>query len=375
VQPKRILTIAGTRPEAVKLAPLVRLLGHHGGIHHRLVATGQHGSRFHAALADFDLVTDGDLALPNPSPERFADELAGAVPSLIEAFAPDLVLVQGDTTSAWATALAAAACGVPIGHVEAGLRSGNPRVPWPEERNRIEIDALSALLFAPSEAAAANLAGLPGEVHVTGNTGIDALLEMRARTPLTLHDGSLDKLILVTCHRGEAIPYLGNLAKALRRIARRPDVQVVLPLHGNPAIAGPLRAMLADTARIRLTDPLSYPAMLRMMQAAHVLLTDSGGLQEEAPALGLPTLVLRDLTERPEPLAAGSTRLVGLNPTRIVRETERLIDDELAHARMARPCFPYGRGDAAVRTIEAINRWLGIPGFAIHDQHAVGNYR
>jgi UDP-N-acetylglucosamine 2-epimerase (non-hydrolysing) len=372
---KRILTIAGTRPEAVKLAPLVRLLDGHCGLVHRFVATGQHGGRFHAALADFAVAADEDLSLPNESQDAFAAALARTLPALLEAFAPDLVLVQGDTTSAWATALAAHRKGIAVGHVEAGLRSGNPRLPWPEERNRIEIDHLAALLFAPCEAAADNLAGLPGEIHVTGNTGIDALLEMRARTPLTLHDSGLERLVLVTCHRGEAIPHLDNLARALRRLAERTDVRIVLPVHGNPAIGGPLRRMLDGADRITLTDPLSYPDMLRLMQAAHVLLTDSGGLQEEAPALGLPTLVLRDVTERPEPIRAGNARLVGLSPAAIIRETTWLLDDAVAHARMARPSFPYGRGDAAHRIVDAITRWLGmsVPGM-LHDPRPAANY-
>jgi UDP-N-acetylglucosamine 2-epimerase (non-hydrolysing) len=368
VEPKRILTIAGTRPEAVKLAPLVRILSQLAGVTHRLVATGQHGAGFHRALADFGVEADGDLELPNHSPDAFADLVARHVPALIQAFAPDLVIVQGDTTSAWATAHAAHACGVPVGHVEAGLRSGDLRTPWPEERNRQEIDALSTLLFAPSEAAAANLVGLPGEIHVTGNTGIDALIEMQARAPLTLHD-SYPKLLLVTCHRGEAIPHLGRLATALIRIARRADVEIVLPLHGNPAIGGPLRKRLGGRPRIRLTDPLSYPEMVRLMTAAHLLLTDSGGLQEEAPALGLPALILRDITERPEVVASGNARLVGLDPGRIVRETARLLDDQIAHAAMCRPAFPYGRGDAGHRIVEAIARWLGLARSFAHDSH------
>jgi UDP-N-acetylglucosamine 2-epimerase (non-hydrolysing) len=374
VKSKRILTIAGTRPEAVKLAPLVRLLQRHARIEHRLVATGQHGSLFHAALADFGLAADADLKLPNRTPDGFVEEVAGAMPSLIEAFAPDLLLVHGDTSSAWATARVAAACGIPVGHVEAGLRSGDPKVPWPEERNRTEIDVLSTLLFAPSEQAADNLVGLSGEIHVTGNTGIDALLEMRARTPLTLHDACLEKLVLVTCHRREAIPHLTDLAKALCRLAARRDVQILLPLHGNPAIRDPLRAILGNVPRIRLTDPLGYPEMLRLMQAAHVLLTDSGGLQEEAPALGLPTLVLRDITERPEPIQLGNARLVGLSPARIVREAVRLLEDDIVHARMARPVFPYGRGDAALRIVEAITAWLGIAAFTIREGNVAVNY-
>ncbi|WP_294391807.1 UDP-N-acetylglucosamine 2-epimerase (non-hydrolyzing) [uncultured Sphingomonas sp.] len=372
---RRILTIAGTRPEAVKVAHVARLLGRHVGIHHRLVATGQHGAGFHTTLGYFGVAADGDLALPNRGPDAFAEEIARAVPSLIEAFAPDLLLVQGDTTSAWAAALAGAACGIPIGHIEAGLRSGNPRIPWPEERNRIEIDDLSALLFAPSEAAAGNLVGVSGEVHVTGNTAIDALLELRDRSPPTLHD-SARKLILVTCHRREAIPCLADLAQALIRIADRPDVDILLPVHGNPAVGEPLRRLLGGHPRIRLTDPLPYPELVRLMQVAHLLLTDSGGLQEEAPALGLPTLVLRDITERPEVFASGNARLVGLDPDRIVRNTIRLLDDVGAHAAMCRPAFPYGKGDAAPRMVEAITRWLGLPFAPLHDRAtSYANYR
>jgi UDP-N-acetylglucosamine 2-epimerase (non-hydrolysing) len=369
VEPKRILAIAGTRPEAVKFAPLIRRLRDHDGLVTHVVATGQHGAAFHRSFADFGLEVDGDLALPNAGAEAFAEELARHAPKLIEAMAPDLLLVQGDTTSAWATALAGAACGVPIGHVEAGLRSGNAREPWPEERNRQEIDALSTLLFAPSEAAAGNLVGLSGEIHVTGNTGIDALLEMRDRQPLTLHEAAT-RLVLVTCHRGEAIPRLPDLAAALIRIAQRPDIEILLPVHGNPAIGGPLRALLSGQPRIRLVDPLSYPEMVRLMTQAHLLLTDSGGLQEEAPALGLPTLVLRDNSERPEVIASGNAALVGLDPDRVVRATLHLLDDQLAHAAMSRPAFPYGRGDASLRIVEAITRWLHLGAPTAHD-HAL----
>lgn len=267
-----------------------------------------------------------------------------------------MVLVQGDTSSAWAAALAAAGLGVAVGHVEAGLRSGDPRTPWPEERNRTQIDAVATLLFAPGAAAAANLAGAHGRIVVTGNTGIDALLETRARQPLTLHD-SARKLILVTCHRREAIPHLADLGAALLRIAARPDVDLLLPVHGNPAIGAPIRALLGGHPRIRLVAPLPYPELVRMMDIAHLLLTDSGGLQEEAPALGLPTLVLRAITERPEPVASGNARLVGLDPDRIVGEVFGLLDDPAAHAAMARPSFPYGRGDAAQRIADAIDGW------------------
>ena len=371
--PKRILTIAGTRPEAIKLAPLVRLLDRHPGFEHRLVATGQHKAAFHEALAYFDVVADTDLALPNLSPDGFATEIANSMPDLVTMFAPDLILVQGDTTSAWAAALTAHAAGIPVGHVEAGLRSGRPDLPFPEERNRREIDAIARLLFAPSEAAADNLIDCPGETYVTGNTGIDALLEMRARMPLTLHD-SARKVILVTCHRREAIPRLPDLARALLRIAAREDVEIVLPVHGNPAVAGPIHALLDDHPRISLEPPMPYPALVRLMDAAHLLLTDSGGLQEEAPALGLPTLVLRDNTERPESIDSGNARLVGLDPARIVQATEHLLDHPAAHAAMARPAFPYGKGDSASRIVAAITSWFGIPAGFVLESAAPARY-
>jgi UDP-N-acetylglucosamine 2-epimerase (non-hydrolysing) len=283
------------------------------------------------------------------------------------------VLVQGDTTSAWAAALTAAALGLPVGHVEAGLRSGDPQLPWPEERNRIQIDGVSTLLFAPSTGAAANLIGLEGSAFVTGNTGIDALMEMRAHLPITLHD-SARKLILVTCHRGEAIPHLPELADALLRLAERRDVDIVLPAHGNPAIGGPLRAMLGGHPRISIERPMPYKELIRLMDAAHLLLTDSGGLQEEAPALGLPALILRELTERPEPIESGNAILVGLDPDRIVTEATRLLNDAGAHAAMSRPSFPYGRGDAAEHIAAAILEWFGLPSTSLLEPGMVMRY-
>jgi UDP-N-acetylglucosamine 2-epimerase (non-hydrolysing) len=359
VAAKRILTIAGTRPEAIKLAPLVHRLAAHPDIDHHLVATGQHGNGFHEALGWFGLTADHDLDLPNPGLDVFCEALALRVSDLIEQLVPDLVLVQGDTSSAWATALAAAACGIPIGHVEAGLRSGNPHLPWPEERNRIEIDALSTLLFAPSEAAAENLAGLPGAIHVTGNTGIDALMMIREQSPAMLHD-STPNLILVTCHRREAVPRLSDLAQALRRLARGENVRILLPVHGNPAIGAPLRALLDDVPHVDVAQGLPYPDLVRVMERAHLLLTDSGGLQEEAAALGLPALILRDNTERPEVIASGNAKLVGLDPAGIVREATRVLADPRAHAAMSHPVFPYGRGDAAERILSALESWLGV---------------
>lgn len=326
------------------------------GIEHRLIATGQHRALFHGALAEFGLAADLDLALPNPDVESFCAALERALAAPLARLAPDLVLVQGDTSSALAAARAAVAAGVPLGHVEAGLRSGEPNLPWPEEHNRRAIDAIATLLFAPSAGAAANLRGLPGRAIVTGNTGIDALMWMRARSPLTLHDSAV-KHILVTCHRREAIPRLPAVQQALLRLAERPDVRLHLPVHPNPAIAPAMRAALHHHPRIMIEDALPYSALVRLLLSCDLLLTDSGGLQEEAPALGLPTLVLRDISERPEVIASGNARLVGLDPDRIVGEATRLLDDPARLHAMARPAFPYGNGDAAARITDAILAW------------------
>lgn len=379
----RLLTIAGTRPEAIKLAPLAAEAARRPGIAHRLAATGQHGALFHETLAAFGVAADTDWGLltPGDSIDALAAAIARATEHEIARFRPDLVIVQGDTTSAWAAALAAHAAGVPVGHVEAGLRSGDPLLPWPEERNRIEIDRVAALLFAPTPAAMANLAaepGVGGRAILTGNTGIDALLSMRARlAPPSDRDR---RLILVTAHRRENIGAgLDGICAAVRRLAMREDVSLLVPVHPNPAVRAQVTAALGGVPRVTLTQPLDYPAMVRAMTGAHLLLSDSGGLQEEAPALGLPLLVLRDNSERPEAVAAGNARIVGTDAARIVAEATRLLDDPAAHAAMARPAFPFGRGDAAVRILDAIAAWrtgtapaLAIPASLPHGGGAKG---
>ena len=354
-RPLRIVSIAGTRPEAIKFAPFLRAIAAHPGIAHSFVATGQHRALFHAALAEFGLAADIDLALPNDNIDAHAGALREALPPILARLAPDIVLVQGDTTSAWAAAGIAAGLGIPIGHIEAGLRSGDITRPWPEERNRREIDALATLLFAPSEQALANLAGLPGRAILTGNTGIDALLWMRGPPAPRLQE-TARRLILVTCHRRESIARLDDVATALRALAAREDVHLHLPLHPNPALA-PLRAALAHHPRILVEPALGLADLVRLMTSATLLLTDSGGLQEEAPALGLPTLVLRDTSERPEVIASGNARLVGLDPARIVAEANRLLDDRDALGAMSHPAFPYGDGHAAERIVAALSVW------------------
>ncbi|SNS31985.1 UDP-N-Acetylglucosamine 2-epimerase [Sphingomonas laterariae] len=314
-------------------------------------------------MAAFGERVDGNLALMEPGQtiEQLADLIAADLPSLAARLRPDMLLVQGDTTSAWAAALSASRIGLAVGHVEAGLRSHDLTRPFPEERNRVEIDAISALLFAPTAESAANLAAEPairGRVVVTGNTGIDALLTIRRMiNGWTLHDNAV-RTILVTCHRRENIGAgIAAICAALQRIARRPDVRIILPMHPNPAVHGAIAQALGSTPRIELHPPFDYPTMVQMMDGAHLILSDSGGLQEEAPALGVPLLVLRDNSERPEVFASGNARLVGTDADRIVAATFELLDDPAAHAAMSQPAFPYGRGDASERILDAIEDW------------------
>ncbi|PTD26318.1 UDP-N-acetylglucosamine 2-epimerase (non-hydrolyzing) [Sphingomonas fennica] len=359
----RLLSVVGTRPEAIKIAPIARAAAARPAIDHRLVATGQHRELFDDMAAAFGLTVDRNLALGETGQtiEALEQRIAAALPALADELRPDMILVQGDTTSAWGSALAAHRLGMAVGHVEAGLRSHDLALPFPEERNRVEIDAVSTLLFAPTATARANLEAEPavtGRIHVTGNTGIDALLWMRGMAAgHRLHDGGR-RLVLVTCHRRENIGAgIAGICEALRRLARRPDVRIVLPLHPNPSVRAGIREALAGIANIELLDPLDYPTMVRMMDGAHLILSDSGGLQEEAPALGVPLLVLRDNSERPEALATGNIALVGTDPDRIVAAATRLLDNPAAYAAMAVPAYPYGRGDAAERILDAIEDW------------------
>jgi UDP-N-acetylglucosamine 2-epimerase (non-hydrolysing) len=274
---------------------------------------------------------------------------------------PDLIIVQGDTSSALGAALAAFIAGIPVAHVEAGLRTHDPMLPWPEEEYRCAIDADAELLFAPTELAAANLRAerVPGEIYVTGNTGIDAVLETAARLPpRKLRDGGTAN-ILVTCHRRESWREgLESIAAAAAELASDPGVQIDVVLHPNAHIAGNMRRLLADTADVKLVEPCSHEELLLRMREADLVLSDSGGMQEEAPALGVPLLVLREKTERPEGIAAGTARLVGTEQTRIVAEARRLLRDPAARAAMSRQAFPFGDGRAAPRIAEIIDGWL-----------------
>ena len=361
MRPHRIVSVVGTRPEAIKIAPIVIEARRRPNLSHRLVATGQHAALFDDALAGFGVAADDRLHGAAPDAPR-ADRLAALeadVAAHLHQLAPDLVLVQGDTDSACAAARAAASLGLPIGHVEAGLRSGHPDRPWPEEHNRREIDACAQLLFAPTRGNAAHLADACGTVVVTGNSGIDALRIAQPALPAPTPAMQGLRRLLVTCHRhenqGESLP---GICTALRRIADRGDVRLMLPLHPNPAVGPVIAARLGDHPHIRLVPALDHHAMLAAIRDADLILSDSGGIQEEAPAFGTPLLVLREETERPEAVTVGHCRIIGNRPDRIVAEAERLLDDPAAHAAMARPGLPFGTGDAAIKILDAVELWF-----------------
>lgn len=329
------------------------------GLTPKLILTGQHDA---LDPAEFGLEQYAATRLDcrgEADPHSHVRKVTQAVlPLLVDE--PDLILVQGDTSSALGGALAGFAAGLAVAHVEAGLRTGDPSLPWPEEEYRTAIDAKADLLFAPTDLAALNLAcdRVPGEVHVTGNTGIDALLEVEARLPAAVRDRAAPRL-LVTCHRRESWGAgLASIAAALIALAQRGNVEIRVVLHPNPAVAGAMRDALRGTPGIRLEDPCSHSELVRKMRDSDLILSDSGGIQEEAPALGVPLLVLREKTERPEGIATGNMRLVGTSRDRIVNEVRTLLKDPAELARMARRAFPYGDGHAATRIAEHIDRWL-----------------
>ena len=377
----RIVSFVGTRPEAIKLAPVVHEAARRG-YGHRLVTTGQHRGVVTRALAGFGLASDHDLGLLRlgRTLEQRVDRIRSAATELLGTLRPDLVLVQGDTTSAYASALAAHDLGLAIGHVEAGLRSGDLTQPYPEEGYRIAIDRIATLLFAPTALARANLAADPlvrGLASVTGNTGIDALLT--TRRGLAVH-GQLPRgrlaaaagkrLILATCHRRENIGApIGSICAAIAELGARPDVHVVLPVHQNRHVRAEVRALLHGAGGVTLLEALPYDRMVWLMDRSTLILTDSGGLQEEGPTLGKPVLVLRNVTERPEAKATGNLQVIGTDADRIVAAAERLLDDPAAYAEASRSAFPYGRGDAAARILDAIERWATSPLMVVDGLH------
>ena len=362
LQPVRIGFVIGTRPEAIKLAPIAHELVRWGVPIH-LYPTGQH-----PGLDPADHGLGKQPATPlgcagRRDPIEHVEAVAAALTRHWRRAAPDMVVVQGDTSSALGGARAADQLGLALAHVEAGLRSFDPRSPWPEEQFRVEIDRLADLLFAPTATAAANLhrEQCEGTLHVTGNSGIDALLAELGNMPrYRRRSASRGPLkLLVTCHRRENWgDGLASLATALIALARRGDVAIDVILHPNPQVARAMFALLSDEPHIRLTAPLGHGAMIEAMRRADLILSDSGGVQEEAPALGVPLLVLRDKTERPECIASGNALLVGTGTARVIEAVTRLIDDRAALAAMAVPRFPFGDGQAAPRIAALTLAWL-----------------
>lgn len=366
----KVLSVFGTRPEAIKMAPVVKALAQAQTIDARVAVTAQHREMLDQVLHLFEIQPEYDLNIMKPGQgltEITSAVLSGLKP-LLEDFAPDLVLVHGDTTTTLATSLAAYYQRIPVGHVEAGLRTGNIYSPWPEEINRKVAGAITRLHFAPTERSRANLLAenvADGHIHVTGNTVIDALLDVVEKLAAdedrsAAFDAAFGidpdkRLVLVTGHRRESFGGgFERICAALAQLSRREDIQIIYPVHLNPNVKGPVEKHLGHAANVSLIAPQDYLPFVHLMRRADVILTDSGGVQEEAPSLGKPVLVMRDTTERPEAVDAGTVKLVGTDAALIVSEVSRLLDDPVAYDAMARAHNPYGDGLAAGRIRDAI---------------------
>ncbi|QNP44365.1 UDP-N-acetylglucosamine 2-epimerase (non-hydrolyzing) [Sphingomonas daechungensis] len=352
----RVALVVGTRPEAIKLAPLAKALIERG-IASRLILTGQHPNLRASEYGMPDLPTVGLSCAGLPDPNAHAGTVARSIGQALDGIR--LVIVQGDTSSAVGGGLGAAQTGVPVAHVEAGLRSHDRRDPWPEEDFRIAIDAMATLLFAPTVLNAANLRRerVRGRISLTGNTGIDVLLDrIRGLRPATTDP--CRKRLLVTCHRRESWEALPAIASSLIALARRSDVAIALVLHPNQRVAGEMVRLLGRTPNLDLRPPCGHVEILQLMRDSDLILSDSGGIQEEAPALGIPLLVLRDRTERPEGISSGNAVLVGRDPERIYATASALLDSTDVLASMSTPNLPYGDGAASKRIAQAIEDWL-----------------
>jgi len=366
----KVLSIFGTRPEAIKMAPLVTALQQEPEIQSVVCVTGQHREMLDQVLALFDLRAqhDLDIMVPNQTLNGLYARLISRVDSVLEAERPDCVLVHGDTSTASACTLASFHRRVRIGHVEAGLRTGNLAMPFPEEMNRRVVDAVGDWLFAPTAQSRANLMreNLAGRITITGNTVIDALAMTCAKLEpqgalaqqLEARYDWIDpsrRLLLVTGHRRESFgDGFKNICAALAELAQRDDLQIVYPVHLNPQVRNVVMTELAGLSHVHLIDPLDYLDFVWFMQRAYLILTDSGGVQEEAPYLGKPVLVMRDVTERPEAVQAGTVALVGTGTRRIVTEVTRLLDNPALHASFSRRINPYGDGRASQRIVDAL---------------------
>jgi UDP-N-acetylglucosamine 2-epimerase (non-hydrolysing) len=375
----KVLCVFGTRPEAIKMAPLVKHLQHRAEFQTEVCVTAQHRQMLDQVLNLFEIKPEFDLDLMKPG-QDLSDITAGVLQGLkgvLEQSQPDVVLVHGDTSTTFAASLAAFYQRIPVGHVEAGLRTGNLYSPWPEEANRKLTGVLTRWHFAPTEASRDNLLAegvTPDKIHVTGNTVIDALLQVRDRIK---NDAALQKsfaktfrfidpakrLVLVTGHRRENFGEgFERICQALARIATtHADVQVVYPVHLNPQVQEPVQRLLGGIDNVHLIAPLDYLPFVYLMDRSTLILTDSGGIQEEAPSLGKPVLVMRDTTERPEAVAAGTVKLVGTDVARIVAQAQALLTDREVYKDMAHAHNPYGDGNACQRIAKALLSTQDIP--------------
>lgn len=367
----KVLTVFGTRPEAIKMAPVVKAFAADNALDAKVCVTAQHRQMLDQVLDIFAIRPDFDLNLMKPGQDLsdITSNVLHSMSGVYKQWKPDIILVHGDTTTTLATSLSAYYAKIVVGHVEAGLRTFNKYSPWPEELNRRLTGAIADIHFAPTEKACANLLreGTAAEsIHITGNTVIDALLDVvdRVRVDSALRNrfeklfdfiDPTKRLILVTGHRRENFGSgFENICHALAEIAKRGDVQIVYPVHLNPSVQEPVRRILSEVPNISLIGPQDYLPFVYLMDRSTLVITDSGGVQEEAPSLGKPVLVMRDTTERPEAVEAGTVKLVGTDQTTIVRETHRLLDDPSAYEEMSRAHNPYGDGKAAFRILNIL---------------------
>lgn len=365
----QICIVLGTRPEAIKLAPVIQAFRADPRFETQVLLTGQHKEMVDQVMQIFEIEADHNLEIMQAK-QSLADitcrSLQG-LQSLFQRSKPNIVLVQGDTTTAFAAALAAFYHQIPVGHVEAGLRTDNIYNPYPEEANRRLISQITQLHFAPTTKAVENLkaSGVTGTIHHTGNTVIDALLTVADNHPpcdISNLDWSQYRTILATVHRREnwGAPLQDIAHGFLQVLERFADTALVLPLHRNPTVREPLQALLGKHPRIFLTEPLDYTNLVGAIQRCHLLLTDSGGLQEEAPSLGKPVLVLRETTERPEAVTAGTAKLIGTHTDQIVTEASHLLQNADAYQTMAKAINPFGDGHASERIITAVQDFLQL---------------
>ena len=373
----KILSVFGTRPEAIKMAPLIKAMMANPQISSFTCVTAQHREMLDQVLDLFEIAPDVDLNIMKPGQNlnHITTEVLQKLTPVLQKFKPDRVLVHGDTTTTMAAAMASFYQNIPVGHVEAGLRTGNIKSPWPEEMNRKVVSTLADMHFAPTRQAYTNLIDENvnrESIVITGNTVVDATLmisdllrsneEMQRKCEEQFPFIENDKrVILVTAHRRENFGSgIEGICEALKKLARRDDVLVVYPVHPNPRIKEPVTRILGKVKNVKLLSPLEYLPFIYLMNRSYIILTDSGGIQEEAPSLGKPVLVMRDTTERPEAVDAGTVKLVGTDPTTIIDATTTLMENNIEYKRMAYAHNPYGDGHASAKIVDFLNKFYLI---------------